>query len=73
MESTSVRFLFDSAASAAHGLITLLTHARKTKDQYRFYGLNINAVLQSGLVLEGEIGAVSALLEAVPGATRHDE
>lgn len=73
MESTTSRFLFDSIGAAAHGLVTLLTHARKTTDRYRFYGLNVNAVLQSGLVLEGEIDAVSALLEAVPGTTRHDE
>lgn len=72
-ESRSARFLFDSTAAVAEALIILLTHARSTRDQYRFYGLNVNAVLQSGLVLEGQIDAVSALLEKVPGTTRYDE
>lgn len=73
IESTSVRFFFHDLAAAAQALIVVLTHARRTKDLYRFYGLSAPAILQSGLVLEGEVDGVSALIEAIPGTTRYDE
>ncbi len=73
MESTSVRFLFDDLGAAADAMNTVLLDARHTDLDYRFYGLNLNALLQSGLVMEGEIQNVAAKVEALPGTTRYDE
>ena len=68
--SASARYYFDSLDAAAQGLIVVLQDARKTTAQYRFGGLSAAQILRSGLILEGDITAVSAQLDKVPGAAR---
>lgn len=71
--STTSRFFFPDEPTAAEALLVVLEHAREAESFYRFYGLSVPAILQSGLVLEGDIADVAALVEAVPGTTRYDE
>lgn len=73
IESKSTRFFFDSLQAAAEGLLTVVLHARKTDDQYRFGGLSAEQVLASGLIIEGEIDDVASQVEKVAGSTRYDD
>jgi hypothetical protein len=73
MVSESVRFYFDTYQAAAAGLLVVLLDARTTESTYRFTGLNASTIYTSGLYLEGEIEAVAAKVESIPGAVRQDE
>jgi len=69
----ATRFHFDTASSAAAGLLAVILDARVTDRAYKFSGLSAQQILMSGLRLEGEIAEVVQKLEAVPGAVRYDE
>lgn len=73
MVSRSVRYLFDGIVPAAEALEIVLLDARRTQSKYRFGGLTAAQVLQSGLLLEGEVEEIVAQLDEVPGAIRYDE
>lgn len=70
--SETARFTFPSYVAAAEGLLTALEDARNTKLSYRITGLSPEAILVSGLRVEGQISEVSEKLAAISGATRHD-
>ncbi len=73
MNQTRARFYFDSLASAAEALVTVLLDARETEHTYRFGSLNPRQILVSGLLLEGQIDEVSAKLEDLIGVVRYEE
>ena len=68
-----VRYMFDSLESAAAGLQTVLTDARKTKLFYSFAGVSADQILKSGLILEGDIEQVSSELDKLAGAAQFVE
>lgn len=68
------RFLFDSLASAALGLIEVLEYARAHEDKdFRFGPTKAASVLESGLWIDGDILELSDSLDEVSGAVRYDE
>lgn len=73
MNSRSARYLFDGLVPAAEALELVLLDARKTASKYRFGGLTAQQVLQSGLLLEGELDTILPKLDTIPGAVRYDE
>lgn len=73
MASRSVRYLFDDLLSAAEALEIVLLDARSTTVKYRFGGLTASQVLQSGLLLEGELDVIQAKLDRVSGAISFTE
>lgn len=60
--------MFDSLESAAEGLETVLTDARKTKFSYSFAGISADQILKSGLILEGEVTEVAEKLQDLEGS-----
>lgn len=71
--STSTRFYFDGLDAAAQALLTVILHARDTEDEYRFGGLSAEAILTSGLILEGQIEEVASKVEKIAGSSRYDD
>jgi hypothetical protein len=71
--SKTTRFFFDQLDVAAEALILVLEDARETDAKYSFGGLSAQQIYASGLILEGEIDAIAAKVEELPGTTRHDE
>jgi hypothetical protein len=69
----SLRFIFDSIESAARALELVLLDARVTKLKYRITGLSAQQILQSGILLTGELDEVAAKLKTVPGAAWYNE
>lgn len=72
MHSTR-RFMFDNIESASEALATVLEDARSSEVFYRFSGLTPEAVLTTGLLLEGELATVAPKLEAVQGTISYIE
>jgi hypothetical protein len=72
-QRSTARFYFDTLGSAAEGLLTVLIDARRTDKVYRFGGLSADEILLSGMLIEGQIETISAKLEKIPGALRHEE
>lgn len=73
MISRTVRVYFDSLEAAADGLVLVLEDCRETSHEYSFGGLHVEQVLQSGLLLTGDVDEVVDKLISLPGTTRHDE
>lgn len=71
-ESQTARFYFRSYRAAARALMVVLLDARDSEFRYRFTGLTPGAIIRGGLLVEGEIQAVSEKLMAIPGTTRGD-
>ena len=61
------RVMVDSVQAAAGALVTVLEHARKTRNLYEFGPINAESVLRAGLYLDGEIEEVLEKVLAVPG------
>jgi hypothetical protein len=60
--------MVDSVQAAAEVLVTVLEHARKSKDNYEFGPINAESVMRVGLYLDGEIDEVLRNVLEVPGA-----
>lgn len=73
MLSKSTRLFFDSEGGAAEALLVVLEDARETDFSYSFGSLSVDQIVESGLVLFGEIDDVLAKLDAIPGITRYDD
>lgn len=71
--STSARFYFDSYQAAAAGLLAVLLDAKTTDADYRFGGLDVASLYTSGLLISGDISAISDILEKIPGVVRQSE
>lgn len=71
--SQTTRFFFDGLPVAVKALGIVLADARVTTAKYTFGGLSAQQILMSGLILEGDITAIAAKLELLPGTMRHDE
>ena len=63
----NIRVMVDSVEAAAGALVTVLEHARKTRNIYEFGPLNAESVMRAGLYLDGEIAEVLKEVLAVPG------
>lgn len=72
MLSRTATFTVTTYLAAAEVLLVVLEDARSTQKNYRVTGLSPESILQSGLVLEGEIEEVSERVYAVSGATLAD-
>lgn len=64
----SARVMVDNVQAAAETLVTVLEHARKTKDIYEFGPVNAESVMRAGLYLDGNIEKVLEEIHEVPGA-----
>lgn len=73
MSFSSVRIFFDSLEAAAEALLLVLEDARVTDRHYSFGTLSTSQILQSGLILIGDLEEILPRLETIPGATRYDE
>jgi hypothetical protein len=73
IQTYSLRFFFDSVQSAAQALEIVLLDARSTPRNYRITGLSAQQILQSGILLAGELDEVAAKLKTVPGAVWYNE
>ncbi len=73
MGSTTRRFMFDSTEAAAEALAVVLEDARTSKVFYRFSGLTPQAVLLSGLFLEGELALIQPKLDNIEGSISYEE
>lgn len=69
----SVRIFFDSLDVAVEALIVVLTDAREGDSTYRFGGLSAKQILDSGLLLQGDINKILGKLDKLPGTVVHDE
>lgn len=56
------RLMFETTLGAAEALLFVLEHANETDKNYSFGPLNVNRILASGLILEGDIDEVLDLL-----------
>lgn len=64
----SARVMVDSVQAAAETLVTVLEHARKTKQDYEFGPINAESVMRLGLYLDGDIDEVLEDVLEVSGA-----
>lgn len=64
----NARVLVDSVQAAAETLVTVLEHARKTRDYYTFGPINAESVMREGLYLDGDIEEVLDEVLEVSGA-----
>lgn len=58
----SVRFFFNDKVEAVEALLLILEDARKTTREYAFGSTSIHQILDSGLLLQGDIEDVEKLL-----------
>ena len=70
--SETARFTFTTYLGAAEALLVVMEDMRSTKRRYRLTGRSPEAIVLSGMVLEGEIAEVSERVALISGATRHD-
>lgn len=68
LESKTVTYGFTTYAGAVEALIVVLEDARKTMYRYRITGKSPETILANGLLLEGEIDAVSEKIALISGA-----
>ena len=60
--------MVDSVQAAAETLVTVLEHARRTRDFYEFGPINAESVMRVGLYLDGDIEEVLEEVLEVAGA-----
>lgn len=69
---TETVIYFDSLESATETFLTVLIEARLADSIFRFSGSSTEQLFHSGLRLEGDIEALVAKIDKIPGTTRYE-